>query len=238
MASSLPTAMGTPTKSLLETIAQILGVDFTLLDNQFKLTIQGVPDGGVYASLQPANGQTQVDKFLSTGSFAVPANEGTLDADIVSGTSALVASTVDITIAGGVPVGSAVYATVQSAAGTAKLLSAVRLSATQIRVSSPGSGFGALLSSAAVSAVLAAGVNATVALANVAGDVLAVQETATGGTAADHFSIVRVSDSLVKVQAHNSAGALVGTNTSTVSAYNFGQAAHETSTIRYVVVRP
>jgi hypothetical protein len=83
--------------------------------------------------------------------------------------------------------------------------------------------YGAVQDSAGVSAALTAGVNATIALANVAGDLLAVKEVATGGGAADHFSVVRVSNSLVKAQAHDAAGALVAGNTSTVRVYTLGQ---------------
>jgi hypothetical protein len=229
--------MPAKTRNLLQTIAQMLGKEFTLTDPQFKLLIQGTLDGGLFHQLMGNGGAAQGEAMIAVPSLVVPATDGTLDADIVSGTATLVASTVDVTVTGGVPVGSTVYATVETGAGTRKELSAVRLSATQIRISSPGSGFGALLSSASIAPVLVAG-TVTTALANVAGDVLAVLESAAGGAAADHFSVVRVSDANIKVQAHDAAGALVAGNTSTVRVYNFGQAAHETSTVRWVVVRP
>lgn len=93
-----------------------------------------------------------------------------------------------------------------------------------------------------------------IALVNAVGDKLTVRETASGGTAADHFSVKRKSGTEVTVQAHDSAGDFVDSNTSTVivtndgpatsadtstvKVYNFGQKAHETSTVTYAVIRP
>jgi len=80
-----------------------------------------------------------------------------------------------------------------------------------------------LLDTAGVSGVNVAGTN-DIALANSVGDRLSVLQTLAGGGAADHFSVFRVSATVVRVQAHDAAGALVATNTSTVKVYNFGGA--------------
>lgn len=241
MAVTLPSAMATQTKNLLASIAQILGVDLTLTDSRFVFKLEcRDPDGQhVFYSMVPgAGGATQGEVIKKASNFVVPATEGTLDTDSTSGTATMVASTIDVTVTGGVPVGSSVYATVTTPGGKTKELAAVRKNATEITISSPGSGYGALLASTGVSGALVAGVKSDFALANVAGDVLAVRETVAGGAAADHFSVVRVNDTTVKAQAHDAAGALVAGNTSTVQVLNFGQAAHETSLVRWIVVRP
>ncbi len=245
MASSLPTSTPAPVKNLLYTLAGILGVDFTLLDSRFRLTLESTQDGShIFVALMPGlGGPTQVEKMLKTSAFVLPSG-GSADADVSSGTATMVASTIAVTVPtpaeGGaaVPVGSVVYATVTTPGGNVKALSAVRTSDTVITISSTGDGYAALLDSAGVAGTLTAGENASITLANAAGDLLSVKETAAGGGAAASFTVVRVNNTTVKVQAHDAAGALVATNTSTVKVYNFGAKAHETSTVRWIVVRP
>lgn len=79
---------------------------------------------------------------------------------------------------------------------------------------------GVLVVPAKATGTLVAGELATIALPNASGDLLAVAQVTAGGSAADHFSAVRVSDTLVKAQAHDAAGALVAGNTSVVAVYN------------------
>lgn len=225
--------------SFLETIAQVLGVDITLLEGNFKLEFQSIGNGDeLYAVLRPgAGGPSQIERLVKAAALVIPETDA-IDADTVSGTTTLVNSTKDVTITGGVPVGSAVYAIATTPAGKHKSLAAVRKNATEITISSAGDGYAALLDSAGVSGTLVAGVKSDFALANAAGDLLAVMQTAAGGAAADHFSVVRVNDTTVKAQAHDAAGALVAGNTSTVKVYNFGAKGHDTSLVRYIVVRP
>ena len=239
MTATLSSSNPAKLNSFLETIAQILGVDITLLEGNFKLEFQAIGSGNeLYAVLRPgAGGPSQIERLIKTAALVIPETDA-LDADTVSGTTTLVASTKDVAIAGGVPVGSSVYAIATTPAGKHKPLTAVRKDADEITISSAGDGYAALLDSAGVSGALVAGVKADLALANVAGDLLAVKETAAGGDAADHFSVVRVSDTEVKAQAHDAAGALVAGNTSTVKVYNFGAKGHDTSLVRYIVSRP
>ena len=312
MTATLSSSNPAKLNSFLETIAQVLGVDITLLEGNFKMELQGIGEGSeVYCVLRPgAGGPSQVERLIKTAAMVIPETDA-LDADTVAGTTTLVASTKDVTITGGVPVGSTVIATHTTPAGVAKYLTAVRQSATAIRISSAGDGYAALLESAGASAALVAGTK-DIALANVAGDLLAVKQTAAGGTpldtwdvirkddtevtvtarknrvlgtgalvagvktdialvnavgdalsvretaaggaAADHFSVVRTNGATVKVQAHNAAGALVAGNTSTVEVidhgpavsadtstvkvFNFGAKGHDTSLVRYIVSRP
>ena len=70
---------------------------------------------------------------------------------------------------------------------------------------------------------LAAGVNAAIPLVNAAGDWLAVEEVTAGGDPANHFSVNRISNALVNVEAHDAAGAVLATNTSVVRVINWGQ---------------
>lgn len=235
---------------LIGVIASLLGVQVDLSQwSGWKLTIESPTGQGAQARLQPrgpgAGGPTLIERWIEDSAFVVPAGTTqVIDAGIESGaSSALVASTLDIVVpnaedgSAGCPVGSLVYATVASAAGKPKLLAAVRKDDNTITVSSSGSGFGAVLDSAGVSGTCVAS-TVDIALANVAGDQFTIKETTPGGTAADHFSAFRVNDTTVRVQAHTAAGALVAGNTSVVKVHNVGQVGHETSTVRWVVVRP
>lgn len=161
--------------------------------------------------------------------------------DVTIGTATLVASTVTVTVPApatgvAVPVGSTVYATTTTPAGVAKLLSAVRLSNTQILVSSLGSGFAALAAASGVTGVLVAGTLDTL-LANVVGDQLAVILTAAGGTPGV-LSVKRKSATEVTVESWLAGVGLEVLDTSTYKVFNFGQPGHDTSLIRWAVVRP
>lgn len=244
MTTTFNARTGTRIKNLMELISDALGVDIDLADSaSFKAVLESRDGDSITLRVTPLDqGLAMTSSVISDGEIVLPAS-GAPDVDASSGTATLVASTVDVTVTTpahsvAVPAGSTVYATVTTGAGKTKLLSAVRLSDTQIRISSPGSGYGAVLSSAGVNGTLVAGTKSDIALANVAGDLLAVKETTPGGAAADHFSVVRVDNSNVKVQAHDAAGALVAGNTSVVTAFNFAQPAHETSLVRWIVVRP
>lgn len=71
-----------------------------------------------------------------------------------------------------------------------------------------------------------------------ADDRLSVVEVATGGGAANHFSVFRKDADEVTVIAEDIAGDFVVANTSTIRVYNHGQSADETSAIRLLVERP
>jgi hypothetical protein len=177
-----------------------------------------------------------------TGTDLVVPSGGTADFDGAYGTAVMVASTITVTVpvpdvGVAVPTGSLVYASVTTPGGNTKRLVAVRASDTQITISSAGSGYNNLLESAAVDATLIAGTK-TFALANVVGDRLVAVEKTAGGGAAAYFGILRSSDANVIVNAQSADKSFAVTNTSVVTAYNFGQAAHETSTVRWVVIRP
>lgn len=239
MANAFNSGTAPKIQNLLETIAQVTGKDINLANSKSFRTVLESSDGVTLNMRVFPLDQGSVTQLTgrAAADLTIPTSGGA-DLDGVTGTSTLVASTKDITIAGGVPVGSVVVATVDAAAGQPKTLTAVRKNATEITVSSAGSGYGPKAATDGVSGTLVAGEKADIALANVAGDLLAVRLVTTGGVAADHFSVVRVSDALVKVQAHDAAGALVAGCTSIVQVFNFGTAAHETSTFRYTVTRP
>lgn len=195
------------------------------------------------AAVMELRAKGQLDPDGSNGAIMM-LDGNALDAssDVTTGTATLVASTVDVTVtappdgAAAVPVGSLVYATVTTAAGKPKLLSAVRLSDTQIRISSTGSGYGALLESAGVAATLVAGtVDAT--LANVVGDRLSVALVTPAGTPGV-LSVKRKSATEVTVESWLAGAGIEVLDTSDVKVYNFGQAAQETSLVRWAVVRP
>lgn len=232
--------MPAKTRNLLQTIAQMLGKEFTLTDPQFKLLIQGTRDGGLFHQLMGNGGATQGEAMISVPDLVVPATDGTLDADITSGTATLVASTVDVTVPGGVPVGSTVYATVTTPAGNTKSLVAVRKSATEITISSPATGATAFKNLAATDGVATAALSGGTidrALANVAGDHLVVVRLASAGTPGV-LSVKRKSDTEVTVESWLAGSGLQVLDTSTCTVYNLGQLAHETSLVRWVVVRP
>lgn len=246
MTVSLNSGIASNIQSLLRTLGQVTGKDILLPSSRaFRATIESNDGQALNFRLFSldqglAENNTRGNAIAST-SLVIPSG-GPADLDGATGTAILVSSTVDVTVPTpdvgvAVPVGSSVYATVTTPGGVPKKLTAVRLSDTQIRVSSPGSGYGALLESAGATGINVAG-TVDITLANVAGDRFAVVESAAGGSAADHFSVFRVNDTTVRVQAHDAAGALVAGNTSTVKTYNFGQAAHETSTVRWAVIRP
>ena len=239
MTTTLNSGIEANIQTLLRTLAQITGKDIDLANSKSFRAVLDCPDGkAINFRVFPLDqGVPTTQNATASESLDVP-TDGPADFDGVSGTTTLVASTKDVTIAGGVPTDAVVYATHTTPGGVPKYLAAARKDADEITISSAGDGFGALLDSAGVQGTLAAGHLDTIALANVAGDLLAVKEVTPGGSAADHFSVVRVSDSLVKVQAHDSAGALVAGNTSVVKAYNFGQKGHDTSVVRYAVIRP
>ncbi len=245
MSTTLHSSMSPQVATLLRQISQTLGADINLQRSpSFKLSIESLNGQDVNFKYHPLDqGPSGRQNNIRSSAFAVPSG-GPADLDGIYGTTTLIGSTKTVTptapAEGGVavPVGSLVFATATTPAGVSKKLTAVRASDTTITISSAGDGYGELLESAGVAGTLVAGEKADIALANAAGDRLSVVETAAGGSAADHFSIVRVSDSLVKVQAHDAAGALVAGNTSTVKVYNFGQKGHDTSLVRWCVVRP
>lgn len=239
MANLFHTSMSAKAATFFSTLFQMIGVSSADMSRSkgVGVTLKCLDGDAITAEIQPLDQGNMIRKLVESGSLVVPSG-GAADLDGDVGTATLVASTVDVTVPGGVPVGSLVYAIATTREGVHKFLTAVRKSATEITISSAGSGFGALLDSAGASGALTAGENAAIALVNAAGDLLAVKQTAAAGAAADHFSVVRVSDALVKVQAHDAAGALVAGNTSTVKVYNLGQAGHDTSLVRWAVVRP
>ncbi len=244
MTTTLNSGIAPNIATLLRTLAQITGKDIDLTNSSsFRAVLESSDGKALNFRVYPLDqGTPTTQNATASADLTIPSG-GAPDLDGATGTATMAASTIAVTVPTpdngvAVPVGSSVYATVATGAGKPKLLSAVRTSDTVITISSTGSGFGALLASAGVAATLVASEKADIALANVVGDLLAVELTTTGGTVADHFSVVRVSDSLVKVQAHTAAGALVAGNTALIKVYNLGQAAHETSTVRWAVVRP
>lgn len=245
MSNTISTDIQAPLRSFMQTLFQQLGIDgVSLVSKKFKMTLES-PDGQrIFAQLMQARGGAFLVEATKLGADLVVPEGGAADLDGETGTTTLVASSKVVTVTppaeGGaaVPVGSLVYAIHTTPAGVAKPLTAVRTDDDTITISSIGDGYAAKLDSTGVDGTLVAGHKDDIALANVAGDLLAVKEKTAGGSAADHYSIVRVSNTLVKVQAHDAAGALVAGNTAVVTAHNFGQKGHDTSLVRWVVIRP
>lgn len=237
MASSFNAGTDPKIQNLLSTIAQITGKDINLTNSKsFRATLES-PDGvALNTRIFPLDQGSVTQQTAKLGADLTIPTSGAADLDGVTGTSTLVASTKDITIAGGVPVGSVVVATVDTPAGQPKTLSAVRKNATEITVSSGGSGYGSILSSAGVDGTLVAGTK-DITLANVAGDLLAVRLKTSAGTPGV-LSVKRKSDTEVTVESWLAATGIQVLDTSVVTVFNLGTAAHETSTFRYTVTRP
>lgn len=239
MSNSFNSGTATKIRNLLETIAQITGKEIDLSHSAgFKCTLDS-PDGkALNLRIVPADQGYVTQKDGQPAADLVIPSGGGADLDGVTGTTTLVGSTKDVTIAGGVPADAIIYATHTTPAGVAKRLTAVRKDADEITIASAGDGYGALLDSAGVDGALTAGVNAAIALANAAGDLLAVKLKTLGGVAAASFAVVRVDNTSVKVLAQKADGSLEDGCTATVTVYNFGQKGHDTSLVRYAVIRP
>lgn len=141
------------------------------------------------------------------------------DADgraVSTGTATLVASTVTVTVPtppGGevpVPVGALVYATVQVMGGIPKMLSAVRISDTQITISSPGEGYGPLLEINGANGTLVAG-TVDIVLANVPDDRLSVILVNDNGGTPGVLSVKRKNGTEVTVESWQEPVAASGT---------------------------
>lgn len=247
--------------SLLDTLSTMLGVSINLANSKSFIALVESNDGkSVNFTVRPRDNSSPNAPSSEVGSesggfaaksYGIPSGlitdpaSGSADLDGAVGTATLVGSTVTVTVPapadGGVavPVGSTILATVVTSGGKPKLLSAVRASATQITISSPGVGYGALLESAGVvSPAMTAGV-VTVTLANVAGDRLAAENKTPGGTPGACYSCQSAGGGTqVLVNSQTAAGALQVLDTSTVTVYNFGQSADETSTVNWAVIRP
>lgn len=231
-------------QNLFETIFNALGeTDLDLSGSAaFKMAVETLDGKSVSYRITPLDkGFAHRPKMVLAENLDIPQSGGA-DFDGEAGTAILVASTVDVTVPdpadGGdaVPVGSTIYATVTSSGGVPKLLSAVRVDESTIRISSPGSGFGALLASAGVDGTLVSG-TVDILLSSAALDQLAVVLKTSGGTPGV-LSVKRKSATEVTVQSWLAGTGIQTSDTSVVTAYNFGQAAHETSTVRWVVIRP
>ncbi len=230
-------------ENLFQAISELTGVVFNFgLTKAFRVTLE--TNDGENVVVRPASlgaGVKQSASIVQGPSLAVPAS-GAPDMAGSEGTATLVASTVTVTVPTPedgnvpVPVGSTVYATVTTEAGAAKRLSAVRASDTTITISSPGSGYAALLESAVAAETLVAG-TVDVTLANLVGDRLVVALNVAAGTPGV-LSVKRKSATEVTVQSWLDATGIQALDTSTVKVYNFGAAAHETSTVRYAVIQP
>jgi hypothetical protein len=242
MSNTYNAGMSSPIQHLLDMIAQAMDFDIDLSHSaSFRMKIESQDGKSCYVDLAPLDQGKPMRRVHRLADALVVPEGGAADFDGAVGTAVMVASTITVTVPtpaeGGaaVPVGSTVYATVTSEGGKPKLLSAVRASDTTITISSPGSGYGALLEAAGVSGDLVAG-TVDLALANVAGDRLSAVVVTPGGTPGI-LSVKRKSDTEVTVESWEADGA-ESDDTSTVKAYNFGQAAHETSTVRWAVIRP
>jgi hypothetical protein len=242
MASSFKTGVAPGIQSFFEGIGEQVGTDFDFsMADAFRVTLE---TDGTRLNVKPET----LSQGFSMRSVNIAAEEidlpvsGPANLNGATGTATMVASTVTATVPdepdGGaaVPVGSSVYATVTTPGGVPKKLAAVRATDSTITISSAGSGYGELLESAGVSGALVAGTK-DLTLANAVGDRLAVVMTASGGTPGV-LSVKRKSATEVTVESWLAATGIQVLDTSTVKVYNFGQAAHETSTVRWAVVRP
>jgi hypothetical protein len=214
----------------------------TLPSDEWSIHLRGNPGGqSMTCAVRPHNGPYHSIEGIADLDTLLAALSSTVGG-VSSGTATMVGSTVTVTVPAladgdpAVPVGSTVYATVTTAAGKSKLLSAVRASDSTITISSPGSGFGALLASAGVDGTLVSGVK-DITLDNVAGDQLGVIMKTSGGTPGV-LSVKRKNDTEVTVQSWLAGTGIQTSDTSVVTVFNFGQAAHETSIVRWAVIRP
>lgn len=241
-AATFPVGLNPNIKALLQALFVGMGQTPAIPTPNFELKLTSTDGQKLWCSLIPKDGgATLIESLLDPSTFTEPSG-GAATLDGSYGSSTLVASTKTLTVpapASGekaVPVGSIVLATVVTPGGTVKQLSAVRASDTTITVSSPGSGYGALLASAGVNSTLVAGAK-DIALANIAGDQLAVILKTAHGTPGV-LSIVRKDNATVTVQSWLAATGIQALDISDVTVFNFGQAADETSTFNWVVIRP
>lgn len=244
MSNSFNSGTATQVQNFFSTLFNMLGVSTADLSQSASFrTLVETRDGSsvTYAVTPLDRGVSLTGEPILSSDLVVPTS-GSADLDGAVGTATLVASTVTATVptptdgSAAVPVGSTVYATVETAAGKPKLLSAVRASDSTITISSTGSGYGALLESAGVTGTLVAG-ELDVTLTNAVGDRLCVALVTSHGTAGV-LSVKRKSGSEVTVQSWLAATGIQVLDISDIIVYNFGQAAQETSTVRWAVIRP
>jgi len=226
-----------PVRTLVSSIFQMLGLTYDLSRSPSFRVVIDCPDGvGLAVTPSQYEGGPPFRTIqVPPTALQVPSGGGTLDKDVSEGTTTLVASTKDVTV--DCPTGSTVYAAVTTGAGKTKQLTAARVDDSTIRISSPGDGYAALLESAGVAGTLVAGTT-DIALANVAGDRLAVvMEDDNGGTPGV-LSVKRKSNTEVTVESWVDGTGVQALDVSDVKVYNFGQKGHETSVVRWAVVRP
>lgn len=230
MTISISANVPAPVRSLLYTVLQALGPDAANAviddDAKFKLTLQSLGGKAVHASLQKGGGPFQVEGVIKAGALVVPEG-GAAEGDVSFGSTTLVTSYKDITVTalpeGGdpIPEGAVIYAIASTRAGVAKALRVERVSASVFRIHSEGNGFsGPLVADTASGALTSGTADYAMVGAVTAGDLFWVEEISTGGDPADHFSAFRKDADEITVQAHDAAGALVATNTSTVRVHN------------------
>lgn len=243
-ASTFNSGTAVDIQNFFQTIAQMLDVTFDLSKAPtFKLTLDNRDGHSVDVNLTPYDSGASADPVVFTGHFQ-NVSSFPLDADIEHGQATLVAGTVDVTVpasvGGGeaVPVGSLVYATYQTPAGHTALLSAVRHSSTQIRISSAPTGAYLTISEASVATGTLVLGTCDITLANTAGDRLIVAAGADNGGTPGVLSVKRKNNTTVTVESWLAATGIQVLDVSDVSVYNIGAPVNDTSLVRWVVVRP
>jgi len=228
-------------RSVLQSVMHAAGVTTLDLSNSpsFKLVLESRDGQSLSYSLTPYGAGQSMSGLVRGAYLAVPGSGGAADLDGAYGTGVMVGNTLDITVPATpegldpVPADAIIYAVKTTAGGKPKSLNAVRLSATQIRVYSDGTGYSGPNEVDTVPATLVAGTrDITTNVAPATTDLLFVEQVTAGGGAAQHYAAFRKDATDITIQAYSAAGALVATNTATVRAHKFpvGAAAAATAT--------